>query len=472
MNKIHFEKFQNAGDIIFVRTPKRIPLNRIAQTVATGKRAKYTHVLLCVMPGLYVHSVVNQGVHLVLAENEEGNFPALYGDGWKVVRNLNLSQNHQSMAMVAYRAAYYIGQKYNGAFAVSGFLSQRFKISRSFCSELIAKIFVDLGHPIANLKPEQILPAHIDSATKDSDQWKDVTSEYEKHLLGKVVTSEFEASLDQVFPIPDMRPMFVQTVNSIVEGALTFYETVQLLNKFQTTTANVANRIPRMSEKEREELAKYMNIDPRSFQSQLNPVVDSIFALDRYFLAREQKPESIEPQHWVQDVTDPLPEPDMDAALAASFKLIATLEQLHYIIIESLRNTSESILFTIATVKNLPSDKGAQFQDLIKQQITGVLQLVQKLFDYDNYEKDLEELNGALKKQLASSSLGTQKVRNLFRKVAQQIQWRQQAVNLRLAERLHKLQSDPNDYDLAYALYADLLTLIPYLGEKRDVTGT
>src|ERR1041384_3930805 len=103
-----FLEFQKAGDIIFICTPKKVPWNRIGQTVARGARARFTHVLLCVMPGLYIQSTTEHGVHLISGESEEGNFPALYGRHWKVMRYNKLSDEARSS--LQHRALYYLGQ--------------------------------------------------------------------------------------------------------------------------------------------------------------------------------------------------------------------------------------------------------------------------------------------------------------------------------------------------------------------------
>jgi hypothetical protein len=472
MSEVHFEKFQKAGDIIFIQTRKRIPLNRFAQSLATAKRANYTHVLLCVMPGLYVHSVVKPGVHLVAAEDDEGNFPARYGKRWKVVRNIKVAKDPMLMGQVANKAIYYIGQKYNGAFAISSLLPWRFKASRSFCSELVARIYADLGHPINKLKPEQILPVHIDIAAQKSAEWQDVTSEYEEYLLGKVVRSEFEAVLDKAFPIPDMRPMFVQTVNHIVSGAITMDRMGKELRKLDNLTAGMPDLIQRMPEKEREKFAKEMNLDTRSFKSQLTPVIDGIFALDRGFLEKKHPPKPIVKQTWIQEVAEPLPEADLDEALAISLQFMATLRKSHRLLLESLLNASESIVVSLATVNMLPSLDPTEQLDLVKKQIEAMLSLIHKFLDFDNYESDLEDLNAMLKMRLASTSLGTEKAIGLFRQVAQQVQWRRQATKIKLVDRLRMFQSNPKDYDLAYALYADLQMIAPHTSEGDNIAET
>ena len=48
--------FQQPGDIIFVSSSGLGPfINRMAQRVITSEEAEPTHVMLCVVPGLYIH---------------------------------------------------------------------------------------------------------------------------------------------------------------------------------------------------------------------------------------------------------------------------------------------------------------------------------------------------------------------------------------------------------------------------------
>jgi hypothetical protein len=62
--------FQQPGDILFTRSYTfGGQLNLLAQRTLTLRRAGATHVILCIAPGLYIHSNKGRGVEFDRAED-------------------------------------------------------------------------------------------------------------------------------------------------------------------------------------------------------------------------------------------------------------------------------------------------------------------------------------------------------------------------------------------------------------------
>ncbi len=207
-----FHRFQRIGDIIFVSSKKFPNANLLTQSLIAGNTARYSHVLLCVLPGLYVHSMPENGVQFLQGESPDADFDKKYGTAWAVRRLRRLSDNPELAGRLSWRAAYYLGQSYNWVFLGSRLIGQSYSTSHSFCSELIVRIFNDVGVPILQpaFAPEKALPAHLDEATL-SDDWTDLTSSYHS-LFQPPEPSEFDRLLDQFLPVPDGRLAYIKMV--------------------------------------------------------------------------------------------------------------------------------------------------------------------------------------------------------------------------------------------------------------------
>lgn len=192
-----FCTFQQTGDVVLVRGRDGSKLfNLVGQTLVRGKIAEYSHVLLCVIPGLYVHAMPRGGVHFVSTEDDEVRFSAVCSR-WSARRNTTLSQADKVAILSA--AIYFLGQDYNYLLTAS--------TRHSYCSELIAKVFRKIMRDVIprDQPPETAFPVDVAGATA-LPPWSDVTAEYESGL-GDLSTNAWDEFDERVF-----REHFLNTV--------------------------------------------------------------------------------------------------------------------------------------------------------------------------------------------------------------------------------------------------------------------
>ena len=85
------------GDVVLIQSHgARGLLNRVAQALVSGKRTKFTHVLLCVAPGVLIDATPEHGVQLrnVVREVLGGRLTdqmvadGTFGDGDRVIERI------------------------------------------------------------------------------------------------------------------------------------------------------------------------------------------------------------------------------------------------------------------------------------------------------------------------------------------------------------------------------------------------
>lgn len=258
-----FCDFQEIGDVVFVRA-KNLDTRLITagQTFLTGKRAIYSHVLLCVAPGLYLHAIPKSGVFFANTESPEMCFPNVYPQ-WSVRRNTQLSTAKRFE--LSQWAAYYIGQAYNFRLVGSTLSHTRYRRAHSYCSEVIAKVYRKLDcdlvitpswllqayralrhtvnaakdHETADkaIPVEWVLPVDLDEATR-SAPWVNVTEEYDRGL--KALSPKDGSDLR---PLQDyFRSIYLQQVKITLTQAKTAIEISNAANKLASITASLKRR--------------------------------------------------------------------------------------------------------------------------------------------------------------------------------------------------------------------------------------
>lgn len=174
------------GDVLFLRSPGlRSRINRTAQTLATLKKARFSHVMLCVSPGVLIDATPKHGVALhntareVIAERltdqmcREGDIVVLRppAGSW------NVKPGRPLVTVLAH-----IGKKYNWKFLrsqASDADPQSEEAPSAFCSELVVIL---LGHwkvlPKGALRrASATLPVHLAQLP-----WTDVTAQWQDQL--------------------------------------------------------------------------------------------------------------------------------------------------------------------------------------------------------------------------------------------------------------------------------------------------
>ncbi|QDG74424.1 hypothetical protein [Labrenzia sp. PHM005] len=198
---------QYPGDIIFTKANGIGSFaNRSLQKLITGDEAKSSHVILCVAPGLYVHSVFGKGVILQYAE-ELPIFTSRREAGYrkkgtwlvKVFRHKQFSDRliaSQSAMKISEASMYFVGQNYNFLFFQKNNLaSEVYQKSSAFCSEFVANVFDRLNLPLTLDSTEQLLPVHLQKQLEQDSNWNNVTNVYMNVLSelrdGKCVQKKF-----------------------------------------------------------------------------------------------------------------------------------------------------------------------------------------------------------------------------------------------------------------------------------------
>jgi hypothetical protein len=140
--------------------------------------------VLCIAPGLYIHSNKGRGVEFDQAEDFPLATSPVSGRRFlsSAVRLNNEEATASRNAQIIERAFYFYKQKYNAYFFVKNSLaSERFRKSAAFCSEFISAVYRDIGIPLTNLDNEMVFPSTLE-ACLTLPRWLDVTDEYRRGL--------------------------------------------------------------------------------------------------------------------------------------------------------------------------------------------------------------------------------------------------------------------------------------------------
>lgn len=170
--------FQRTGDVVLSRgTAKRAHANRAVQRLArSGRVAEWSHVAMCVVPGLLVEAVPGDGVRFIFADDPANSpFASEEEPAWRVVRRTDLDDGREEALWMA--SIYLFSQPYSFWFLPSRFDSGL----EAYCSELVARIYERANLPVTMLPSDQTWPIDIDAATRSSP-WKDITYLYHHHL--------------------------------------------------------------------------------------------------------------------------------------------------------------------------------------------------------------------------------------------------------------------------------------------------
>jgi len=190
-----------AGDVVLVKGSGKVSDLIVAMQRAAVREyaATYSHVILSIAPGIFIHSNKAGGVHIAsLSSVIDGKD---YMGNWKVLRNLEIQRrigDDPSYALeILRKAIYYLRQDYNKWFGIPKGPSKEPGMQfdkNTFCSELVAKVYRDLGIPLFRNIPEKTFPVHIEMLKYSSD-WIDVThvyksqlSEEQKEILRSIIT--------------------------------------------------------------------------------------------------------------------------------------------------------------------------------------------------------------------------------------------------------------------------------------------
>jgi hypothetical protein len=187
---------QEIGDILLVKNKAiKSKLNVVLQFFGTFKKSEHSHALLALSQGTFIEamsydkSVQRFGVDVVCIKELLARFSDDYEGNWKVLRFKFLTDSQRDG--IENRSAYYFGQIYNRNILIRGVGGKSYK-SSSYCSELIARIYEDIG---ISMKKRDIWPTHLNSLEKNNpENWIDVTNLYNLHE-SDCITNNLQDSL-------------------------------------------------------------------------------------------------------------------------------------------------------------------------------------------------------------------------------------------------------------------------------------
>jgi Permuted papain-like amidase enzyme, YaeF/YiiX, C92 family len=156
--------YPKIGDIILFRQPTDLKSpNTLAQSVLRRRKALFSHVAISVGEFFAIHAMPDEGVHVVPLSSFSKDLLLVY-------RHVKVDENLDLQLQLRSRLFYYFGQPYNRAFWL-----RRFETA-SYCSELAAKAYADVGLPLSHRNPKHVLP--VDLQDLPVDEWTAVTVAY------------------------------------------------------------------------------------------------------------------------------------------------------------------------------------------------------------------------------------------------------------------------------------------------------
>jgi hypothetical protein len=208
--------FHRAGDIVLVAEHTRQSryirawqaIVRLPIVLKQRRYPHYSHCLICILPGLYVHSDF-PGVNLVLADEEQVSS----NPHFHVKRSTKLSKDPEAIAQVSSTAFYHLKKGYNLRFNFSR-LSRKHYESHAFCSQLVSHVYEKLGISFGR-SPSSVLPFDIELTLDNSSDWEDVTTNY------RMADDLFRRGLINAHDLTDMRILMMSAWKTFLESIIT-----------------------------------------------------------------------------------------------------------------------------------------------------------------------------------------------------------------------------------------------------------
>jgi hypothetical protein len=181
---VSWNLFHQTGDILFIADDtidsRAIRVGQAAlrfrECASLRRSPRFSHVFLCVTPGLYIESTPVALLHshdkpAVRAVRTE-NYDRVDRSDFLVMRPYALFKSPELNAKIIQRCVFHHDRPYNfRPVSASG--------DRMRCSELVATIYGDLGIQLVADRPyHETLPFDIEVALEKPDAWLDVTELY------------------------------------------------------------------------------------------------------------------------------------------------------------------------------------------------------------------------------------------------------------------------------------------------------
>jgi hypothetical protein len=425
-----------------MRDVKKTNWSIAGQLVVAKGEPRFSHVMLCIMPGLYVHSMPDGGVHLVATEDPNWDFGKLHRDAWSVRRHRRLAEDPELVGTLPWRAAYYLGQRYNQLFfassSIGDLLSADYATSHSFCSELVSRIFSDLGLPYPEHSDHSsVLPIHLDLWSSTAP-WDEVTNAYRDFFAGRLTVTPIEGLLDEMLPVPDQRPDVLTTFRDMFNAAMNSEKTAQLVNA--TVVALNESMRERPSEGDLMSLATSSGLDVRAVRL-YGSTLRSILAAE----SLAERSATLDPVFWFQRTRTIAPI-DLQAVRASNAKVAAALVdqltaygQRFLTDGESIRTVLPARKFLGAEAPPEQRETATKMKEAAQSLADSLVLISSRIMSGENLDTELPELEAECRQQLSSAQVLTDQGRNHVRTLLWAINWWKTAHEGHLLDRIARL---------------------------------
>ena len=426
------------------------------------------------------------------AESRQANFLKRYGHRWAAFRHRALAKDHQLAARVQLRTQYYLGQQYNWLFHGSRLVGERYSQTHSFCSELVARVFSDLGEPFCReraIAPQNLLPTDIASETQ-GENWENVTEEYRRFLEGApptVVELMVDHLLRQVSEPErsqiDPRSTYIQTLTLGFKSLIDERKINEALRELHDKLGNFKRELESKSVDEQRRQLSALGVNPRSFKALYSNLLTLAFGADAD-LSDKERAEATEKfsvfQRFEEDklsLSWELYLSEGESALASHAELLRVSATATVEMTEVIFHSVSGMRRLTNTVKGLPdasteernskisfSEEVTRVKEPIKASVQRCVAIVREHIDsienYDRYPEEIRELHQIFHDRFAEAALHEPRTRKLARMILQELQWRIFLLDSPLRGALARLDENSEDFDEAYQAFSAATGLI------------
>jgi hypothetical protein len=209
-----------------------------------------------------------------------------------------LAKDHELAATVQVRAQYYLGQQYNWLFHATRLVGKHYRVTHSFCSELVARVFADLGEPFYRgyrVEPQNLFPTDIASETQGED-WENVTEEYRRFLEGagptvveQMVNDLLRQAGELEVPWVDPRLTYIRILTLGFKSLMSQKEINEGLIDLLGTMETIRTTLKTTSKDGQRSLLIALGVDPRSFKAIYSNLLTIAFGADADFSDKKRE---------------------------------------------------------------------------------------------------------------------------------------------------------------------------------------
>lgn len=375
-----------------------------------------------------------------------------------------LAENPELSGQIAYKAAYYVAQKYNGLFHAGPLAGQAFTESHSFCSQLIARVFADLQIPLFNTstKSERVLPVHLDEITAGLG-WTDVTDGYRRYFEGRLKLSTIDLELDKIIPIPDIRVQFIDSVSILVRSSAHQQQAIKTIEDVIDLTSDFGKILSKLSKAELQKVGEQLGMKTGSIRSIYDSMWQSALVLELHSRKPATKAWRFTRLFWFAAKKPESPE--------------IPIGELHRMSIQTLDITQKALEdFTNVFIRGAfwlfmaPKNTANQdLQEAYRRQIRSLREILKSIENWDGYVEDIQALETEFQEKIAATPLTSGQAFEIVLRAMGQIRWR---VALSVENRIHmvldRLEANPDDPDSRAAMLRGALSLAPLTPRRAN----